>query len=584
MRRLRARLHVLGALAGGALVGVSLPPIGEWPMAVIGVAAIAWALGGRSLRSRLGLGMLAGIGQFSISLAWAIQFNTGGYIALVLVESLFIAVACVLVPPGRGRLPALTGALVLAEFARESWPFGGLPLGGLALGQMGGPIGATARIGGPLLVVGVTVLAGAAIAAALPQQSATAAAGSAGATATGAGATGAATAQAPPAAESHRTWRRAPKTRRKPKSQRKSNARARRAAAASKARATGATSRLGARVAAIAGIAVTAAISVAGIFGPNGANGAGAARSTMAANNTPIRVAIVQGGGQRGLDQLQVPPSVVFAAAVNATRLVPAGVQLILWPEDVVGLNVPFVGSSAERTMAAIARSHHATLVGGVTYPVDATQFRNEIVAFSPGGALVATFEKVHRVPFGEYVPDRGFFKHLANLKDIPRDAIAGHGSGMMATPIGRAAVLVSYEVFFANRGRSGVRAGGRIIFVPTNTSSYTSEQAPSQEIAASRLQAIEEGRFVLQAAPTGYSAVVDNKGNVLQATPLSSRAILTATVPLLSGATWYERFGDEPVLLASLALVAAGWLLALSRRKLRRASQPRHRRTSPSS
>jgi apolipoprotein N-acyltransferase len=567
---------LLAAVAGGALVGVSLPPVGEWPMAVVGVAAIAWALAGRSLRSRLGLGMLAGIGQFSISLAWAIQFNTGGYVALILVEALFIAVACVLVPPGRGRLPALTGALVLAEFARESWPFGGLPLGGLALGQAGGPIGATARVGGPLLVVGVTVLAGAGLAALLPLPPASALAS--GTTTAG----GAAEPESATAAESKGSNRR---RRRSSTSKRKSKSQARRSAAAATARARGATSRVGATAAAVAGVAGAAAISLAGVFGPNGTAAPRVAAPTITSVDSEIRIAIVQGGGQRGLDQLQVPPSVVFAAAVNATRLVPPGVQLILWPEDVVGLNVPFPGSSAEKTMASIARSHHATLVGGVTYPVGATQFRNEIVAFSPEGDLVAAFEKVHRVPFGEYVPDRGFFKHLANLKDIPRDAIAGHGSGMIATPVGRAGVLVSYEVFFANRGRSGVRAGGRIIFVPTNTSSYTSEQAPSQEIAASRLQAIEEGRYVLQAAPTGYSAVVDNEGNVLKATPLSSRAILTAAVPLLSGATWYERFGDEPVLLASLVLVAVGWLLALSRRNLsRRGRQPRHRRTSPSS
>jgi apolipoprotein N-acyltransferase len=191
----------------------------------------------------------------------------------------------------------------------------------------------------------------------------------------------------------------------------------------------------------------------------------------------------------------------------------------------------------------------------------------------------VATFEKVHRVPFGEYVPWRSFFRHLADLKDIPRDAIAGHGSGMIATPAGRMAVLVSYEVFFANRGRSGVRASGQVILVPTNTSSYANSQAPAQEIAASRLQAIEEGRYVLQAAPTGYSAVVNNDGDVLRRTPLSAEAIVSVTVPLLGGATWYERLGDWPVLMAALALFVCGCLLALSSP----GSTRLRRRTSPS-
>ena len=115
---------------------------------------------------------------------------------------------------------------------------------------------------------------------------------------------------------------------------------------------------------------------------------------------------------------------------------------------------------------------------------------------------------------------------------------------------------------------------------MPTNTSSYSSEQAPAQEIAASRLQAIEEGRYVLQAAPTGYSAVIDNDGHVEARTPLSSEQVITTSVPLLNGSTWYERFGDEPVLLAALAMLALGWALDLSRRGRPR----RHRRRSPSS
>jgi apolipoprotein N-acyltransferase len=420
----------------------------------------------------------------------------------------------------------LAGALTLAEAARQAWPFGGLPLGGVALGQASGPIGRTARLGGPLLVVGVTVLAGAALAALVPQTLA----------------------------------------------RRRSNHAAGWGAGTGEGGKVGAASSAGRRVAGAIGLVVAAAISAVAVVAPSGAN-------ASPAGETRVRVTIVQGGGKRGLDQLQVPPAVVFAAAVKATAKVPPGTQLILWPEDVVALNAPFVGSSAESQLSRIAVAHHATLVAGVTYPVGETQFRNEIVAFGPSGRLVATFEKVHRVPFGEYVPWRSFFSHLASLKDIPRDAIPGTGSGMIATPAGRAALLVSYEVFFADRGRSGVRAGGQVILVPTNTSSYANDQAPAQEIAAARLQAIAEGRYVLEAAPTGYSAVVNNHGDILHRTPLSSEAIVTASVPLLDGTTWYEREGDRPILLAALALVVFGGLMALSSGVLRR----RRLRRSPS-
>ena len=225
--------------------------------------------------------------------------------------------------------------------------------------------------------------------------------------------------------------------------------------------------------------------------------------------------------------------------------------------------STPFRGSGVEADLALIARQHHATLVAGVTQDVGRTRFLNEVVAISPAGVLVATFEKVHRVPFGEYVPFRSFFSHLANLNDIPRDAIPGRGSGMIATPAGRFSVLVSYEVFFADRGRSGVRAGGGAILVPTNTSSYSSGQAPAQEIAASRLQALEEGRYVLQAAPTGYSAVVSPSGVVLKRSALSSPDVIEAAVPLIGSSTPYETLGDLPVLIGALAILALGWAVA---------------------
>ena len=272
-----------------------------------------------------------------------------------------------------------------------------------------------------------------------------------------------------------------------------------------------------------------------------------------------LRVAIVQGGGRRGLSDVQVSASDVYAAALRATTIVHPPVELVLWPEDVVALGEPLKGSPQAAQLSAIARRLHTTLVAGITEPVGATQFRNEIVTYSPSGALVAVFEKVHRVPFGEYVPWRSFFSHLANLEAIPRDAIPGHGSGMISTPVGRVAVLVSYETFFPDRGRSGVTAGGRLILVPTNTSSYSSEQAPAQEMAASRLQAIEEGRDLLQAAPTGYSAVVDNRGDVLRLTRLSVSAVLRATVALRDGTTLYTRFGDLPTVLLALCRVTRG-------------------------
>ena len=106
---------------------------------------------------------MAGIGLYGPGLYWATTFNVLGGIVLILVESLALSLACGACGTGRGRIIALPGAMVLVEWVRDIWPFGGLPLGGVALGQAAGPLAWSARIGGPLLLTGLVWLGGAAI-------------------------------------------------------------------------------------------------------------------------------------------------------------------------------------------------------------------------------------------------------------------------------------------------------------------------------------------------------------------------------------------------------------------------------------
>ncbi len=300
-----------------------------------------------------------------------------------------------------------------------------------------------------------------------------------------------------------------------------------------------------------------------------------------------LTVAAVQGGGERGLRKAEVAPSTVFAAQVAATARLPrpknAGEgrtrRLVVWPEDVISLSRPLEGSATEIAMAAIARSLGATLVAGVTITVSDHAFRNEVVAWSPAGHIVGTVEKVHRVPFGEYVPDRGFFAHLANLSAVPLDAIAGHRTELLDTPAGRLGVLVSYEVFYPERSRSSVRAGAQLLVVPTNTSSYANGQVPAQEVAADEIQAVENGRSLVQASPTGYSTIVDASGHLVRHSRIGERAVVRGVVGMRAGQTLYVRFGDWPILAAALVALGAGWADELARR-ISRSSPNGYRRT----
>jgi apolipoprotein N-acyltransferase len=492
---------VIPSVVAGGLLALSLPPWGLWPLAFVGAGLLYWRLAGLRPRTRLWSGWTAGLGCYVVGLWWTGSFNWYGAAVLMVVEALSMGVAAMLVPPVRGRIPAFVGAFTLLEYVRMTWPFGGLPIGGVFLGQAGGPLLGTARLGGPLLLTAVVWIGGAGLGT-LARALSSRKAGSW------------------PLAGAHvGSWRRA-----------------------------------------TAGAATMLVVVVFGVGGALAPDGGGAVGH--------VRVATVQGGGRRGVSDAQVNPATVFQAQLDATALIgredrgrpPA---LVLWPEDVVALPGLLAGSPQEATMAALAQSLHATVVAGVTETVSTTAFRNEAVAWGPRGRIVGTYEKVHRVPFGEYVPYRSFFAHLANLTRVPLTAVPGHGDGLLRTPVGPLGVMISYEVFFSDRSRPAVEAGARLLVVPTNTSSYASSQVPTQEVAADRVQAVEEGRDLVQAAPTGYSTVVNHRGAVLQRTVLGRRQVLVATVALRSGRTVFSRLGDWPMLvLAGLALVA-GWLLA---------------------
>jgi apolipoprotein N-acyltransferase len=519
----------LPAIVAGVGLALSLPPWGFWILAFPSAGLLWWRLGDLRPRTRLWAGWLAGLGCFIPGLAWARAFSWPGAVVLIAVEALFPAVACLVVParPVWARALAFPAALTLAEALRQTWPFGGLPIGGVFLGQADGPVLALARLGGPLALTGGVFIGGVAVAAVI-----IAILGSA-------------------------------------RDRRRAGAFARTGLAEpSTVRDTVA----GHGPMALIGVAAAIALIVATIIATHAPDG-GPSHGTVTA-------AAVQGGGARGFRKSQVDPAVVLAAQQSATRQMQRldggrAPQLVLWPEDVVALDTNLNGTPEAANLSALARSLDTTLVVGITESVSATTFRNEMVAWGPDGVLVDRFEKVHRVPFGEYVPFRGFFAHFADLSSVPLDAIPGTGSGLMPTPAAPLGALISFEVFYANRGRPSVRNGAELLIVPTNTSSYASSQVPTQEIAASEIQATEEGRDLLQAAPTGFSAVVTNRGRLVTRTSLGNQQIVFADLSRRTGWTVYVRYGDVPPLaLAGLALLA-GWFLAARRPSGRRAATP---------
>ena len=482
-------------------MAASLPPWGAWPLAFVGVAVFELALGATPDRgTRFRFGWLFAAGWLFPGLVWMWFLTAPGYIVASALFAVFHGVAAMAAPTGRWRILGRPAAHTLAEALRFCFPFGGVPLASLAISQSAGPLIEVARIGGAVLLTWITFQLGFALAGLLPlarQHSAERVAGRDGA--------------AQPA--------------------------------------SGNVAGIAQSGVALASVAV---VMLVGVIAPSGT-----------ATGRALRVAVVQGGGPQGTHAIHTDSRLVVERHLAATRtLQPSDdLDVVVWPENVI--DVPSFADSPEYAeVAAEAKRLHATFLVGVTEDKPDDHFTNAQVVVNPDGEYTGRYDKVRRVPFGEYVPLRGLLESLgAPTNLVPRNAIAGTDPAYLSLPDGtRIGVVISWEVFFGGRGRDGVSHGGQLIINPTNGSSYTWTVLQTQQVASSRLRAVETGRWVAQASPTGFSAFVSPDGDVYDRTSVSEQAVAIRSLALRTGNTWYVTLGDKPW----VALVGAVFLAAL--------------------
>lgn len=307
----------------------------------------------------------------------------------------------------------------------------------------------------------------------------------------------------------------------------------------------------GSRRNAVLAVIAVAAVAVAGIWAPDGR-----VTSTMT-------VAVIQGGGAQQTRSESTDYTEVLQRHLTEAETITSPVELYVFPENIVNVTGFWEGSFEERLVSDFARRHAATVVIGIVEDHnDPEHFYNAAVAVGPDGHQVARYDKVRRVPYGEYVPMRNLLDPIAHDQLPPRDQVPGTGPPVLVTPAGRLGVAVSWEVFFGRRVRDAVHHDAEIILNPTNGSSYWLTQVQTQQIASSTLRAVESGRWVLQSAPTGFSAIIDPHGDVLGRTGIGEPATLTATVERRDGRTIAALTGDLLALLIALVLAIGGHLL----------------------
>lgn len=247
-----------------------------------------------------------------------------------------------------------------------------------------------------------------------------------------------------------------------------------------------------------------------------------------------VTVAAIQGNVPRlGLD-FNAQRRAVLSNHVRVTEeLARSGesVDLVIWPENSSDVN-PFRDPRAAQLIGdAVTAVGAPVLVGTITE--DDAGYYNTMQVFDPQHGTGEYHRKVFLQPFGEYMPMRDFLRQFTDLVDLASDF--SPGSGTFTVRMGDVVVGVAtcFEVIKDEAYRTAINNGAQILTTPTNNATFGFSDMTYQQLAMSRLRAIETDRAVVVAATSGVSAIVLPDGTVTQQTDIFEPAALTATLPL---------------------------------------------------
>ena len=164
---------------------------------------------------------------------------------------------------------------------------------------------------------------------------------------------------------------------------------------------------------------------------------------------------------------------------------------------------------------------------------------------FGADGTTQGVYRKMHLVPFGEYVPLQRLLFFAAPLVEAVGAFSAGNEAVVLPVGPHRASVAICYEVVYPELVRRFVSGGTELLTTITNDAWFGRTAAPYQHFAQAAMRAIENGRYLVRAANTGVSGVVDPYGRVLAASGIFEPAVIVEQARFLRASTFYARHGD---------------------------------------
>ncbi|MEU6123484.1 apolipoprotein N-acyltransferase [Streptomyces sp. NPDC047123] len=498
LRVLRRLVPAAVAALSGVLLYVSFPPRTLWWLAPPAFALFAWCLRGRTWKAGLGLGYLFGLGFLLPLLVWTgVEVGPGPWLALAAVEAVFVA----LVGAGIAVVSRLPGAPL---WAAALWIAGEaararVPFSGFPWGKIA--FGQADGAFLPLAALGGTPVLGFAVVLC------------------GFGL--------------HEVVRGLLAAR------------------------GGGVVRRGALAAAVLSVLVP----VAGAFAakPLVSDDAEDGTATVAAiqGNVP-RAGLGFNAQRRAVLDHHVRETERLAAEVKAGKV--ARPDLVLWPENSSDID-PFANPDARLAIEGAVKAIGAPVsVGGVVESEKDGKLYNEQILWDPEKGPVDTYDKRQIQPFGEYIPLRSLISTFSSdVGLVRRDFSRGTAPGVFTMAGTKVGIATCYEAAFDWAVRDTVTHGAQIISVPSNNATFDRSEMTYQQLAMSRIRAVEHSRAVAVPVTSGVSAVIMPDGKVRAKTTWYTADSLVEEVPLRSSRTPATRLGVLPE--GILVLIAAGGL-----------------------
>lgn len=248
------------------------------------------------------------------------------------------------------------------------------------------------------------------------------------------------------------------------------------------------------------------------------------------------------------------------------SKFMNSDINLIAWPETAAPFYFTSDFENRKKITELALKMNKFILLGAPDAIINRgkVNYYNSAFLINQNGEISGRYDKIHLVPFGEYVPFKKILFFVEKMAEGISDFSSGSTNEVFGFPGGKFGTVICYEVIFPDLFRRFVSNGAQFMVNITNDGWFGKTSGPYQHLTMVPFRAVENRVPIIRAANTGISAIVDKKGSILESLDLEKRGFITSQVRIGTNKTFYSTFGDIFAYLCTLFVIL--WTLLLKK------------------